>query len=513
MKIVTGKQMQELDRGAIASGVSGDVLMARAGQGAYEEILAFAERLPARHRRRIVIVNGKGNNGGDGYVVARLLHQHTGYHVEVYATCPVADLQGDARLHADRMPAAVPFAVCEQLPDRALCPGAIVVDCLLGTGIRGDVREPYATIIQQINDAMLPVVAMDIPSGVDADTGAVGNVAVHADCTVTMALPKVGLLSGFGARYCGTLRCIDIGIPAECVTGLDSAGEATFADDVRRFVPRLPVHTHKGDMGRIMIIGGSDRFPGAPMLAAGGALRAGGGLVSVAYPSSIGPLLSVTDNAVIRVPVPDDGTGTHQPLDASSQADLLAAQNVVVVGPGLTRSPAALGLVRDIVATDLPLILDADALGVCGEAIEQLQARALTVLTPHPGEMRQLIAHCSLDRLADADRIGQALGVAESLHAIVVLKGHRTVIASPDGQVFINSSGTPALAGGGSGDVLSGVIGALLCRTESPLDAVRLAVFVHGLAAELSTVGMRGLIADDQPALIARALRELSPLA
>ena len=493
MKIVSGKQMQALDRRTIDGGVPGELLMERAGTGAFEALLEFIELLPCAHRHRVVVINGKGNNGGDGYVVARLLAERTGYEAIVYATCQPDELSGDAKLNADRLP----------LP----------IDCLLGTGISGPVREPYATIIGQINDSHLPVVAMDIPSGVDADTGAVAAVAVRADLTITMALPKIGLLRGAGANLCGCLRCVDIGIPATFVDEVDSAAEATLAADVRPLMHRLPSAIHKGDMGRILIVGGSADYPGAPMLAGAGALRAGGGLVTVACPSSVGPVLEPQDNALIRKLIDDDGRGTHGPVDAAEFADLTADKNVIAAGPGLGGSDAALSLVRDLLGTDKPVVLDADALRVCSDCGERLKARAVTVLTPHPGEMARLIASCGFAGLDTADRESQASTVAKEFNAIVVLKGHRTIVAAPDGRAFINTSGTPALATGGSGDVLCGVIAAVLCQLDNPVAAVRLAVFVHGLAAELSPKGMRGTTADDQPQLIAHALQQLSPLA
>lgn len=513
MKIVTGKQMQALDRRTIDGGVSGDLLMERAGIGAFEALLEFVEPLPYAHRHRVVVINGKGNNGGDGYVVARLLAERTGYEAVVYSTCQPDELQGDAKLNADRLP--LPINVCDRLPDDALRPGTVVLDCLLGTGISGPVREPYATIIRQINESHLPVVAMDIPSGVDADTGAVAAIAVHADLTITMALPKIGLLLGDGARLCGRLRCVDIGIPATFVDDIDIdfAAEATLAADVRPLIFRLPSATHKGDMGRILIVGGSADYPGAPMLAGAGALRAGGGLVTVACPRSIGPVLAPQDNALIRKLLDDDGRGTHGPLEAAEFADLTADKSVIAVGPGLGGGDAALGLVRDLLGTDKPVVLDADALQVCSDCGDRLKARAVTVLTPHPGEMARLIASCGFAGLGSADRESQASTVAKELNAIVVLKGHRTIVAAPDGRMFINTSGTPALATGGSGDVLCGVIAAVLCQCDNPVAAVRLAVFVHGLAAELSPNGMRGTTADDQPQLIAQAVQQLSPLA
>ncbi len=511
MKVVSVRTMRDLDRRTIEAGTPGEILMERAGTGAFYELLAYVELLDSRHAIQFLVLTGKGNNGGDGYVVARLIEEHTDYPVTVCSTCELDELSGDALLNAERLPADIPFEVVNELPDELLVPGTVIVDALLGTGIVGDVREPYATIIGQVNAAGLPVVAIDIPSGINGDDGTMGNAAIEADLTVTMGLPKTGLFLDAGLEHSGRLRVIDIGIPAQFTDAALGPFNGIFAADVRPFLRRLPKTAHKGTMGRIAVVGGSRRYPGAPVLAGRGAIRAGGGLVTLATPASIGPLLRLPLNSLILEPLDDDGTGCHR-ADAPGLDAFAAAQDVLVVGPGLSREPAALDTAVQLLRSDRPMVLDADGLLAVGRQPDLFPRQATTVLTPHPGEMRRLLTALDLDDLADADRLVQAGAVAQQLGAIVVLKGAATVIAAPDGTITVNGSGCPGLATGGSGDVLSGIIGAFLVHGE-PLAAVQAAVFLHGLAGELAPGGQRQLVADDLPELLGEAMQLVSPFA
>ncbi len=514
MKVISAKDMQDLDRRTIAAGVSGEELMEGAGTGAFEEICYYIRDLPDRHVQRFVILAGKGNNGGDGHVIARLLVEHLPeFETEVISTCQVAELTGDARLNAERLPPPVKFTVADGLTDEYLREGTIFIDCLLGTGIRGEVREPYAGIIHSLNESGLPVIAIDIPSGVDADTGAVSNAAVRADLTITMAVPKSGLILGAGWEHCGRLRCVDIGIPPAFVEEKTAVCEAVLAADVRPLLSRLPKTAHKGDMGRVLILGGSTDYPGAPVLAGIGALRAGGGLVTVAYPESIAGALYARENALIRAVIADAGAGCHTPATAAAARAMADRNDVVVVGPGLGSSDDSLEFVREVLGVEKPMILDADGLRVLALDNGVLPRSPTTVLTPHPGEMQRLLRACGREPLLEKDRMTQAAAAAKALNAYVVLKGSGTVIAAPDGAVVFNTSGSVALASGGTGDVLTGIIAAFMCRYHDPFAAVKLGVFVHGLAAELAPHGVRNFIADDLAGLLGKAMHEISPLA
>ncbi len=326
-----------------------------------------------------------------------------------------------------------------------------------------------------------------------------------------MGLPKAGLFMGAGLELSGRLRCVGIGLAAALVAAAPSAGEAVFAADVAPLIRRLPKSAHKGTMGTVLVVGGSSGYPGAPLLAGLGALRFGAGLVTVAYPASIGPTLRAPACGLILAPVADGGCGYHHDPAGNGLAALAASRQVLAIGPGLGRNPATLDAVRDLLATDRPVVLDADGLHVLARHPTALPRAATTVLTPHPGEFRRLAEALGLADVLAADRATQARTLAQRLGAWVVLKGAATVIAAPDGTTRYNSSGCPALATGGSGDVLTGVLAAALCQCPAVGDAVALAVFGHGLAGELAPHSQRALIADDLPALLGPALTELSP--
>ena len=493
MKVVSAATMRALDAGAIASGTPSLELMERAGVGAVHELIAFLERLPGCHRRRIAVLCGKGNNGGDGYVIARVLHER-GWPVEVYAYAPLGDLQGDALINAKRLPAGL-----LRSGDLPASSGTIFVDCLLGTGISGAVRAPFLSVIEQVNASGCPVVAIDIPSGVNADTGAVANSAIVADLTITMAQPKSGLLRGDGPDHRGALRAVDIGIPGRLVIAAKSAGEATMAADIRPFLARALRNSHKGTMGRIAIVGGSRQYPNAPVLAATAALRAGGGLVTMALPETSLPLLGHAPQAIIP----------RLWEDAPFQ-EWLPSQDIVAVGPGLGRSPASAAVLREVLNVGLPTVIDADGLAAIPECLGLFPRAATTILTPHPGEMGRLADALGI---AETDRLALASKVAEKLGAVVVLKGADSIVAEPYGTVATNCSGSPGLATAGSGDVLTGLTAAWMHVASSTFVAAQAAVFVHGLAGELAPCGVRNLIADDLPELIGRAMHDISPFA
>ncbi len=504
--------MRELDRRTIEEhGTPGEVLMERAGAGVAEELLAFAASLPAIHARRFVILAGKGNNGGDAYVVARHLLTRSSTPVVLYATCSVDALTGDAKTHATRLPASVPVIVKQQLASHDFQRGDIIVDGLLGTGSAGAPRPPYDQWIAAVNAAALPVVAIDLPSGLDGDTGAVASVAVKADLTVTIGLPKTGLFLGDGPEICGRLRVVKIGIPDEYVEGIPAPKEAFFADDARTLLGRRPMECHKNSVGRVVVVGGSARYPGAPQLAGAAAMRSGAGFVTIAIPAAtpeIGrPLLAL----VVRK-IADEDKGHFCATSLTEISELFDTADAAVIGPGMTNCDDCANLLPRLLACNLPMAVDADALNTvaCNPAAFPAD-RSRLVLTPHPGEAKRLIKGFGLDHHLEADRLTQAKELATKTRAVIVLKGHQTIVASPDGRISINTSGCPALAKAGSGDVLSGVVAAYLAAGLPPFDAARLGVFVHGLAGELATTGSRGLAPDDLPGLLPAAVMSVSP--
>ena len=536
MKLVSVQTMRRLEDEAVHAGLSGEEMMRRAGLGAAEIAVAFcASRLAPEQRRRWIVLAGKGNNAGDAYVVAAHLRRLSPLPVAIFATTPPAGLSGAARFHAAQLPADIPVTVVKELPPEALPPGGLLIDGLLGTGMAGAPRPPFDRIIRQINASGLPVVTLDIPSGMDADSGT-GDCVVTADLTITMGLPKEGMFSAAGRPHCGTIRCVDIGLPEKILNSAVISGDALFAEDVRPLLPRRPLDAHKNRFGHLLVAGGSLDYTGAPMLAATAGLRSGCGLVTVAVPATARALVRTPLNALIVHSVSDGGTGFFNTASTPALRELLAAagsraKQAVVFGPGTGEHTGLDQPLKAVLAAGIPAVIDADALRCLarhpewlGETTEGKRPKAEgrsedgkaqpanIVLTPHPGEMRALLEGFGLGDRRDAPRAAQAEALACHTGACVVLKGLGTVVAAPGGRVTINSSGNSALATAGSGDVLAGMIGGFLAQGMEAWNAARTAVFLHGLAAELAP-SERALVADDLPDLTKAALRVITPAA
>jgi NAD(P)H-hydrate epimerase len=505
--------MKARDSEAIRLGTPGFTLMERAGEGLFREMIDVLEtRVQPRHRAAFAVVAGKGNNGGDGYVVARCLAERTPCPVTLYSVCPVSELSGEARAHAERLPDSVRVVVCGELPAQALASGTVIVDALLGTGISGPLRPPYDRLIAQINASGCPVVAVDIPSGLNGDDGSVATDAVIADLTVTMAFPKTGLFAGRGPDCCGLLRCVDIGFPAGLDADQPGAGDAIFAEDIVPLLGRRPHGSHKNMFGHVLVLGGSKLYGGAPVLAGEAALRVGCGLVTIAVPDRTVMACAVPGALIVRR-LPDDGTGFLGAPAEESVGELADGAQAVIFGPGLGPAPQGAAVLKQLLAGPAPLVVDADGLRVLASEPGLLPASGTgqVVLTPHPGEMRRLMAAFELDGTTPDARTSQACALADKTGAYVILKGARTVVAAPDGRYAVNTSGSVALATAGTGDVLSGILGGLLATGMAPWDAVRLGVFLHGRCVEVSPLNGRSLIADDVVSGLQRAISNLTP--
>jgi NAD(P)H-hydrate epimerase len=451
------------------------------------------------------VVCGRGNNGGDGFVAARHL-ANAGAAVTVFLACPRAELKGDAAVFfAPLAPMGAP--IVEAPPDgvgaagpfRALRNGNwdLLADALLGTGARGAATGATAVLIEAVNAAAagngVPVVAADIPSGVEADTGNVEGPAVRATRTVTFALPKPGLLVYPGAEYVGRLTVADIGIPRALLgnENADLGMELTTRAWMRRVLPprRQSRDANKGTFGTVLVIAGSAGMVGAAALAAVSALRAGAGLVQLAVPRSVLDTAAMLAPEVITRPLPETGARTHGGEGALDAALALAERaDAVALGPGLGGNPEAAAFVQGFVRRcSRPLVVDADGLNALAGAPDAVRERpaadAETVLTPHPGEMGRLLR---LDTAAavQADRQQAAERGAGEYGAVVLLKGARTLLAHPDGRLALNRRGSPALATAGSGDVLTGVIAALLGQRMTAFDAARAGAYLHAVAGE-----------------------------
>ncbi len=511
MQAVTVDRMRELDRKTIEeAGVPGEVLMERAGIGIAEHIIEWLQPIEI-HARRAIILAGKGNNGGDAYVVARRLYEFTELDIVIFAACPVEELTGEALIHATKTLEETPIRVTEEFEPDTFKAGDIIIDGLLGTGVKGAPRAPYDNWIKAINNLQLPVIAIDIPSGMNGNDGS-GENSIQADLTITIGLPKIGLVSDQAIGQCGQLRLVDIGIPIAYTQNSDAPFEVEFASDTKQFLTRQPNNCHKNSLGRVLIIGGSSAYPGAPVLAAKSALRAGAGLVTLAMPEHT-DCLSSDYHALIVKKIADNGHGIFCRESIKEISTLINQHDVIVVGPGLNNQRCLIEFMTFVCNTDKPLVIDADALNIIAEVPVIYQKKSANILTPHPGEMLRLMRAFDLHNLLGASRLEQARALSIAIDSTIVLKGARTVVASPDDSYSINSSGSPALATAGSGDCLAGLIGAFILHQEDCFDAVKAAVFIHGLAGELSHYGTRGLIADDLPELIPAAMCRISPFA
>lgn len=511
MKIVTGSEMAGIDRTAIhAYGISGLQLMETAGRGAFKSLL---RRFAPKKNDRVVVLCGKGNNGGDGFVVARYLAE-AGYSPEVFLVGSPESLKGEAlenyRRYIDSGRTIVSLEEGDlSALDRVLQQAKIVVDALLGTGIKGAVRSPYDEIIEKINAACVSVMAIDIPSGLNADDGTIAGACVRADLTVTMGLPKYGLLVSPGIDFVGALDVISLEYPEELTRSDGENPEFFTSEEAARVFPVRSVSTHKGTSGSLLIIAGSTGMTGAAALVGESAVYSGAGLVTVATAASLNPVLEVKLTETMTLPLPEkDGALTLGAYDAlrekASQATVLA------MGPGLGRRPETGQLVAKILETEVPIVLDADGIYPFRSGDRLLKERKeSTVLTPHPGELARFL-DTTVEEVQQ-NRIENAKRAAENNGIIIVLKGPRTVVVDPEGHVSLNSTGNPAMASGGMGDVLTGIIGALIAQGVAAFEAARLGVLIHGLAGDrlVSRFGMHALAATQLMGEIQGACAEL----
>ncbi len=501
--------MQALDRRAIdAFGVPGLVLMENAGRACADVVSA---RVPGDGR--VVVLCGTGNNGGDGFVVARHLHCR-GVAVQVVLAGDGAAVRDDARVNLralERLPVPLHVVAEEPLPaavEALFAAPAVVVDALFGTGLRSEPRGVARALIARANASAAWRLAVDIPSGVHGADGHVPGEAFRAHRTVTFALPKVGLLVYPGAAYVGELTVADITIPPAAVAEADlPTSTVERAEAAGLFAARRP-DAHKGHFGHVLVVAGSTGKAGAALLAAAAALRAGAGLVTVA---TDGPTQARIEGRMAEVMVEAVRADADAPPDPARLGALLAGKSAVAFGPGLGATPATFALLQAVLgAAHGPVVIDADGLNVlAGRLAELPDPRPPLVLTPHPGEAGRLVGVGSA--AIQRDRLGHARDLARRSGAIVVLKGARTVVAEPQGQVGLVLGGNPGMATAGSGDVLTGILAAVLAQGLAPWPAARVAAWLHAEAGDrvAERQGEAGLIAGDLVAELPSLLRDL----
>jgi len=508
MRVATGEEMRSYDRETIEKvGLPGVVLMENAGRAVVAEVM---RRLGEGRGRIATVLCGPGNNGGDGFVVARVLADR-GFVPHVYLAGPFDKVKDDARVHLDALrrcgvdvrtiPESGHFIPIRKSIGRS----AVVVDALLGTGAAEAPRGPISLAVEAFNFARGLRIAVDLPTGVGTDTGHVAGIACRADVTVTLGLPKLGLLLEPGARFAGEIVVADIGIPGTVIDASPPACEWLDAGALAAFRGRRDPESHKGTYGHLLIVAGSPGKAGAGLIAARAALRSGAGLVTLA---TDGEARARIEGRLPEVMVEAIRGGQSE---AQRITRLCEDKDALAVGPGMGTGAQEGDLLSRLLGAHAgPLVLDADALTLLGQKhdlFEKLMSRAL--LTPHPGEMARLLGKTTGE--VQLDRVGLARAFAKERGVVVLLKGHRTIVAAPDGRWAINTTGNPGLATAGSGDALTGLLGALLAQGCSLFDAARLGAWAHGTAADraVKRTGERGLLAGDVVEALGAVWREL----
>ena len=562
LKVATAKEMQNIDRLTIEKyGITGTVLMERAGLAVVKRINElFFQNPPSLIKNpplppfvkggimggyckeeqlrgtdygqqlTVIVLCGGGNNGGDGFVIARILHNQ-GKDVKVFLASKPADLKGDAKINYH---AALKFGVkilsLKNLFTHHSSPithHCLIIDALFGTGLTKEVRPPLSKAIKKINELTClpagkkcPVIAVDIPSGISSDTGQIMGCAVKAEYTVTFGLPKRGHLLYPGAEYTGKLFIEDIGFPQKLLE-VNSINAFLFQEkDAVSLLPERPRYSHKGTYGHVLLIAGSKGKTGAAFMAAKSCLRTGAGLVTIGVPESLVNIFQSRVTEEMVLPLPDKGNGTLSYKAADLILDFAKQKaDVLAIGPGISTDDEISRLVSLLITkSGIPIVIDADGINaIAGHADILKKCNVPIILTPHPGEMARLLSQKSevrsqksekqklrtpnskLQTLIELDRINAAVSFAKRTKTYLVLKGVPTIIASPDGSAFINTTGNPGMATAGTGDVLTGMISALLAQKLSPQNAALLGVYMHGFIGDIAagTKGEHSLTASD----------------
>lgn len=539
MKVVTAHEMREIDRITIDNyGIPGPVLMERAGIAVASKVRELlCQRTEDRGQKtnnghkKVLVLCGGGNNGGDGLVAARNLF-NWGFKVSVLIFSKNSELSPDCKMQyeiAKKM--GVPIEFRKDLNNRDIH-GALIIDAVFGTGLSRPVKGELAEVFAFVNKSGVPVVSVDIPSGISSDTGEILGEAIHANYTVTFGLPKRGHHLYPGAEYTGKLFVEDIGFPVELLTSDNLKTNLIDIEMVSNLIPLRPKYSHKGDYGHALIIAGSKGKTGAALMAAKACLKSGAGLVTLAVPESLMDVFQCRVTEEMTLPLPDDGKGMFSSKAIDEILNFAAQKiDVIAIGPGMGVSSDTGIIMKELIQkSTVPMVIDADGINSISRATGNRQgatgllkrAKSPIVITPHPGEMVRLLSQKSeenptipnegelfnkggrgeiinLIQEIERDRISIAMNFSRETGTYLVLKGVPTIVAEPDGNAFINTTGNPGMATAGSGDVLTGIIASLLGQDLSPITASMLGVYIHGLAGDIAANvrGEHSLIASD----------------
>ncbi|MFC1869889.1 NAD(P)H-hydrate dehydratase [Chloroflexota bacterium] len=515
MKILTADQVRRIDEECAAIGLPTEVLMENAGKAVATEVKRI---LGATDRQHILVLIGPGNNGGDGLVAARYLHDW-GAATSVYICSRRPSDDRNLKLVQERGITCIEAAEDKNTAqlDKLLASASTVIDALFGTGKTRPLTGAFQQVLERVKRAgekrpALRVVTVDLPSGLNADTGAVDTACLNADHTITLGFPKFGLFLFPGAERAGKVTIVDIGIPAYLAEQVTT--ELITDDWTKTVLPQRPPQANKGTFGRVLVVAGSINYTGAAYLACSGALRVGAGLVTLATATSLQPILAAKLTEVTYLPLPESQPGIISDQAAGLIREQFDSCNVLLLGCGLGQNPSTAEFIRAVLLHSKPpipsLVVDADALNTLAKIPnwwQQLTSDA--VLTPHPGEMSRL-AGVTVDEV-QSDRVGTARRLATEWHKTIVLKGAYTVIAAPDGQVRISPVANPGLASAGTGDVLAGAISGLVAQGLTLFDAAGLGVYLHAQAGEMvqAKMGDTGMIATDLIPELPLAIRQL----
>jgi NAD(P)H-hydrate epimerase len=514
MKVVTAEQMKDIDRKTIEKfGIPENVLMERAGAAVASRVRELYEK------RKTIVLAGGGNNGGDGIVVARELY-NSGWHVRVLLLIKEGKLSPDCLSQfriAKQM--GVPVEFRTEITEKDLH-SAIVVDAVLGTGLNKNVEGKMAKAINFLTSSGMPVLSIDIPSGISSDTGQVMGVAVRAEHTVTFGLPKRGHFLYPGAEYTGRLFVEHIGFPEELLTSHELNVDMLEKKTISSFVPSRPTYSHKGTYGHVFVIAGSRGKTGAALMVAKSCMRTGSGLVTVGVPESLMDVFQSRVTEEMTLPLPDRGGGSLSSKAIEPILQFLSRKaDILCIGPGIGVSDETEKVIEAVVKSSLaPIVIDADGINSITNTGVFKNVQTPLILTPHPGEMSRLLSKSPKGKdpssslaAIEQDRINTALSFARDEGVYLVLKGVPTIVAAPQGKAFMNSTGNAGMATGGAGDVLTGIIASFLGQGLNPLNASTLGVYIHGLAGDIAAAekGKHSLVASDIIESLPLAFRRL----